>query len=167
MKDFFLSRFTTVNNYFHTQHFPSTDWKNIFHWSYWTESYLPPTTIYSLLTIIVGIIVCAALLTWRSFLKKKQRQTPVYDGPIDQLSNIVFFIIITLLTYAFFRNQSVAYLSSRLVVLGIIAVTLIWLGVVVYQLWKKIPAKQAAYLEKERFFRYLPKRSKEREKNNI
>lgn len=167
MKDFFSSRITTISDYIQSQRFPTTDWNNIFHWNYWTQNYLPPTTVYSLFTIIVIIIICIGLSIWRTVLKKKHANTPVYDAPLDQLSNIIFFIIITMVAYAFFRYQSVSYLSNRLVILAIAIVTIVWIGVVTWQLWKKIPSQRIAYLEKERFFRYLPKRPQESEKNNI
>ncbi|HUD20519.1 MAG TPA: hypothetical protein VMQ44_00405 [Candidatus Saccharimonadales bacterium] len=157
MKDFFSSRFSTITGYLSTQKVPAADVLNIFSWKYWTESNIPPTTIYSLATIIVTLIFLIILGFWRARLKKAQAHAPVYGFVTDQIASIMFFIVVVLVAYAFFRYQQISYLSSRLVILASIFVIVIWLGVIFYYLRFVIPPKRASYLEKERFFRYLPK----------
>jgi len=160
MADFFASRLATIRDYLTTQQFPTNQWRNLGSWDYWSEAALPPNSPYYLLAggvIVVGVI---SLLFWQGHLKKLQTQAAVYEGVINQLTNLAIFILIITISYWFFRIQEINYLSSRLVVLAglIVAIGhLAWIG---FQLKRVLPHKRAQYLEQERFFRYLPKKKK-------
>ncbi len=162
MKDFFTSRFQTISNYLATQSFSLRDFGNVFSWDFWTESSIEPISDYTAALLILVIMLIVGLVIWRKILKKRQAETPIYDWPINQLANIVAFLVIMTPSYWFFRSQQLAYLSSRLVVLITLIVTIGWLGWVVFHMVRQLPAKRVAYLEKERFFRYLPKSKKAR-----
>ncbi len=157
MKDFFTNRFATIGDYLDNQHFAWADLKNLFSWSYWSETGLSPTTSYGLATLLVIVALVIGLVFWRRRLKTAQVSVPIYDGPINQIANIVTFIIVMAVSYAFFRSQAIAYLSSRLVVLASLIVILVWLGWVAFYQLRVAPAKRREYLERERFFRYIPK----------
>lgn len=159
MTSFFTERFTTIANYFATQKIPTgAEWQSFFSWSFWTEGYLGPISQYGAVSLAAVIIFLAVIFTWRAILKKRQRVTPVYDLPESQLTNIIILVIIMTPLYAFFRNTEMAYLSSRMVVFFTFLLILFWLVWVVIYLKRIAPSKRKAYLEKERFFRYLPKR---------
>ena len=162
MKNFFTSRFATLGDYFSSQQFVWSDFKNLFNWSYWTESGLPPQTPYSLTALIVVVVLIVGLVFWRRRLKAAQLQVPIFEGSINQLANIIAFIIVMAISYAFFRSQQIAYLSSRLVVLGSLLVILVWTGWVALYVFRIAPPKRREYLEKERFFRYIPKKKEKR-----
>jgi uncharacterized protein YacL len=156
---FFTDRLTTITNYLSTQTYPNLEqWKYIFSWSFWTESYLGPISEYGLVSLISVLAILVILFIWLRRLKRKQRTAPVYDFPVNQITNIIILIIVMSLVYWFFRYQHVAYVSSRLVVLFTFIVTVFWLTLIIVNLRRVIPAKRKAYLEKERFFRYLPKK---------
>lgn len=157
MSNFFSTRFTTINDYLSTQHFAWKDLINLFHWSYWNEANILPTTPYFLVSWLFVIAAVVGLVIWRRRIKAANTVAPIYDGPINQLANIIAFIIIVALSYGFFRSQAISYLSSRLVVLASLLITLIWLGVVAFYMFRVAPAKSREYLERERFFRYIPK----------
>lgn len=156
MKDFFTSRFTTIGSYLDTQRFAGADLKKLFSWSYWSETGLSPQTPYGLATLILVIVLVVGLIIWRRRLKNAQASVPIYDPVINQLANIITFVIIMAISYAFFRTQVIAYLSSRWVILVSLIIVLAWLGWVAYQLGRIIPSKRRDYLERERFFRYIP-----------
>src|SRR3989344_2114694 len=168
MKNFFSSRFATLDQYFSSQQFNFQDLKNIFHWSYWTEVGIPPQTPYSLATLIVVVVLIVGLVFWRRRLKAAQLQVPIFESSINQLANIIAFIIVMAISYAFFRSQQITYLSSRLVVLGSLLIILVWTGWVAFYVFRVAPPKRREYLEKERFFRYIPKKKeKSPEKKKI
>ncbi|MDO8650068.1 MAG: hypothetical protein Q7K33_02035, partial [Candidatus Berkelbacteria bacterium] len=154
MKNFFSSRFATLGDYFSSQQFVWSDFKNLFHWSYWTEDGLQSQTPYSLSTLIVVVVLIIGFVFWRRRLKAAQLQVPIFEGSINQLANIIAFIIVMAISYSFFRSQQIAYLSSRLVVLGSLLVILVWTGWVAFYVFRVAPPKRREYLEKERFFRY-------------
>lgn len=164
MSNFFSSRFATLGNYFETQRFAWADLKNLFSWSYWSETGLSPQTSYGLVSFLLVIALIVGLVFWRRRLKVAQTIAPIYEAPINQLANIVAFIIIMTISYAFFRSQAITYLSSRLVILASLVVIAIWIGWVVFYSSRVAPAKRRDYLERERFFRYIPK-SKEKSPN--
>jgi hypothetical protein len=160
MKEFFTSRFQTIEDFFSTQKFPTSDWKNIISWDYWTESGLPSSSAYTAVSL-AGVVLCIALiLFWRAHLKRAHKTAPVYEFEIQQLSSIVTFVVIMSLSYWFFRAQQVAFASSRLVLLATGLTVVVWLAVVIVHLKRNTPKMRTSYLEKERFFRYLPKKRK-------
>ncbi len=162
MKNFFTSRFATLGDYFSSQQFVWSDFKNLFNWSYWTESSLPPQTPYSLATLLFVIALIVLLVLWHKRLKATQINVPIFESQINQLANIIAFIIVVAISYSFFRSQQIAYLSSRLVVLGSLLVILVWTGWVALYVFRIAPPKRREYLEKERFFRYIPKKKEKR-----
>jgi len=158
MNNFFSSRFATISDYFSTQRFVWTDLKNIFSWDYWTEAGLPTQTTYSFATFLFVAVLLATLFFWRRRLKALQTKVPIYDGSINQLANIIVFTLVMAFSYAFFRAQAISYLSSRLVVLATLVVIVVWTGWVAVYVLRVAPAKSRQYLERERFFRYIPKK---------
>ena len=148
---------TTVSQYLSTLQFDLKDLKNIFRWDYWTEANLSPQTTYGLASLLFVIALIVGLILWRRRLKASQLVVPIYAGPINQVTNIIAFIIIMAFSYAFFRAQAIAYLSNRLVVLASLVIVLGWVGWVIFYLSRITPAKRREYLERERFFRYIPK----------
>ena len=156
-----VSRLTVLRDFILSQHFTPIDLKNLFSWSYWTEAYPDPSSPEYVPTIVFLAVVVAGLMIWRSRLKKAEAIAPVGQRAINQLANVIAFIIIVAASYLFFRTQTINYLSSRLVILTAIVIVVLWLGwIIVYQ-QRVVPAKRRQYLERERFFRYIPK-SKEK-----
>ncbi|MEX1051924.1 MAG: hypothetical protein WEC83_00875 [Patescibacteria group bacterium] len=160
MSDFFTSRFQTISDYFGSQSFSLGNFGNLFSWDFWTEANIDPSSQYTAATLLLTIAIIAGLIIWRRILKKRHATTPVYDWPINQLTNMIALLVIITPSYWFFRSQQLAYLSSRLVVLTTLLITMGWLGWVIFRLIRTVPGNRAAYLEKERFFRYLPKSKK-------
>jgi len=156
--DFFTSRFTTIKNIFNSQDWPTTDLRNLFSWGYWTDSTPNPISAYYLSTVLLLGVIVVGLVGWRTIMKKRQGQTEAYQWPINQTSSLAIFIIAMTATYLFFRTQSIAYLSSQLVVLLSVLIGLVWLGLIAYHFWWLSPHKAAQQLEEERFFRYIPKK---------
>lgn len=151
-------RLATVSHTLHTQQLPGRDLANLFSSGYWTEQLIPASSPYYLVTIsllIVSLIILG-LTAWR--YRRLNYQVPVYDWLINQLINLIIFIIVVSVSYLFFRTQEIQYLSSRLVVLAATLVGLVWLGIILVHRWRSIPAATQQHLEKERFFRYLPKK---------
>lgn len=158
MPNFITNRFTTIQNYFSTQQLPGADLKRLYSWEFWVEAYIEPNSAYLAITLLLLGLALIGLLLWRSSLKKAHRRVPVYSTPISALTNLVFFVVIMTIGYLFFRYQSLAYASSRLVVLATTFVSLGWLGWIFWQIKRTVPSAEASYLERERFFRYLPKK---------
>jgi len=155
-------RFQTIKDFLSSQHFVWQDLSLLLSWSYWTESFLPehsPSFLAGCLFILAAIIV---LIIWRVRLKRAHKLTPVYDVPINQLPSLILLIIIMTVSYIFFRVQAISYLSSRLVILITVIVCLGWLIYLIYFARRIAPSKRRYYLERERFFRYLPKVQQER-----
>lgn len=163
--DFFNDIFHTIQNFLATQTWPnSNDLSRLIKWPYWIEGPLDSFSPFYLAGSVAVLACLALLIFWRIRLKKAQKLTPVYDVPINHILNIISIIILMSASYFFFRSQQIAYLSSRLLVLATFAVCLIWLGYLIYFIKRSIPSKRRHYLERERFFRYLPNIPKERNK---
>lgn len=154
----FSARFTTIKSFLATQHWPPlSDWKNLFSGSYWGAIFVPASSPYVLLTTIVVIIILAVLIVWYFWAKRMNNQLPIYGQLIAQLPILIIFTAVVSLLYAFFRAQEIQYFSSHLVLLISSLILIVWSGYLIYLLRRVIPAKKQAHLEKERFFRYLPK----------
>lgn len=160
MKDFFTSRFQTIKDYLATQDIPGTDWLDIFTWQYWIEPNLASNSRYAAFGIALVIAICAVLLTWRRQLKENHKQSPVYHFELQQIANLVTFIIVTTVSYLFFRTQQLAYGSSRVFILICVLTSLVWIILIFIHLKRVTARRRLSYLEKERFFRYLPKKRK-------
>ncbi len=157
MMGFFTGRLETINNFFQTQRFVWADLKNSFSWDYWTEANLPPQTPYFFASLLFIILLIATLVFSRRRLQVAQAVAPVYGGPINQLANVIAFIIVMAVSYEFFRAQAITYLSSRLVVLASLTIIVVWVGWIIFYLLCITPTRSREYLERERFFRYIPK----------
>ncbi len=155
------ARLTTVKDFLATQHWPTLfDLKNLWRWSYWSERPVPTDSPYIFITAIVTGLIVAGLLIWWIQLRRLHQKYPVYALLLDQIPTLLIFIVVVSLVYAFCRAQDVQYLSSRLVVLAEFIVSLGWFGYLLFYTARVIPAKRQSHLEKERFFRYLPKSKK-------
>lgn len=155
------SRFTTIKDFLATQHWPTaTDWRQLVSADYWNSSVVSNGSPFFLLTAVVIGLVVIGLIIWLLRLRQLQKSLPIYEKPINQLPTLIIFVAVVSLLYAFFLAQGLQYLSSRLVMLGLFLVTLGWGGFLVVYTLKIIPVKKREYLEKERFFRYLPKKKK-------
>ncbi len=156
MKEFFTSRFSTIQDFLATQDFPTRDWLNVFSWQYWTEDRIASFTPYYAFGFISLVIILLALETWRRQLKRLHKTTPIYGSPLVQISNLFYFLLLMVPIYWFFRVQQISYLSSRLVIGATFLIAVIWLGWIIVVLKRRLPLQRRSYLEKERFFRYLP-----------
>lgn len=157
MSNFFQERLSTISDFLATQRFPTDFWHNIFSWQYWTDSNLSTQPSYLLFGLVSIVVVLVALILWRQRIKAIHKRVPVYDVAINQLASLIIFIFLITLAYIFFRSQGLAYLSSRLVVLATALVIVIWVSWIIHFTSSIVPSKRRHYLERERFFRYLPK----------
>lgn len=158
MSTFFTNRFTTIEQWFSGQKLPGADTQRLFSWSFWVESNISPTSEYLAATLGLVLVTVILLIAWRLALQRAHRRVPVYSTPIALLTNLIVFLIIITAAYTFFRSQELAYASSRFIVLSTIILSLAWLGWITWQIKQTVPSARASYLEKERFFRYLPKK---------
>ncbi len=156
--NFFSSRFQTIADFFSYQQFPTDWWAGIFSWTYWTDSGLLPSSPYLLFFLIVTGLVIAALIVWQKKLKRLQAEVPIYDMVINQIPSVITLIVVMANSYLFFRAQEIAFFSSRLTILITAIIVLGWIGYLAAYLRRTVPGKRQRYLEKERFFRYLPKK---------
>lgn len=159
MPEFLTSRLTTIQTFLSTQSFPTRDWLRIFSWSYWIEGPLGSFTPYYAFGFVFWVLLLVALEVWRRRLKKLHHATPVYGTPLIQISNLFYFLLLMVPTYWFFRVQLISYLSSRLVLGLTILIAIGWFVWIIVILKRRLPLQRQSYLEKERFFRYLPTNS--------
>lgn len=160
MKEQIISRWQTVEQYISNQQLPLAGWRNLFSWDFWTESYLNSQSPYYLTSFLLALIVAILLLAWRFYLARQNKKIPVYETLLGHLGNLVFFLLLGSLFYWFCRTQEIVYLSSRLVILALIVVSLVWLIYIGFWAIRLLPAKKLRYLEKDRYLRYLPKSKK-------
>ena len=135
-----------TGSFLQDQQFPSSlFWKSLFTSGYWSSnaSANPPTY---------------ALFVWGSVLTTMNKRAPIYRSLIVQIWSILIFLTMGVLIYNFSYQQGVPYFSSRLLILIIAVMSLVWAGILIYIQSRIIPVKKQAHLEKERFFRYLPKK---------
>ena len=156
LKDFYLSRIATLVYFWQTQNFALSDLKNLFTWGYWTETGLDPFSADYIFAITGLVIFLVLLVIWRAKVKKQELIAPVHQAAINQISNVIVFVIVIAVSYIFFRTESISYLSSRLVLLVAGVVVAGWLGWTGYYQTRIAPVKAREYLERERFFRYIP-----------
>jgi len=161
MNNFFVTFYNRITDFLKTQSFPSaTEWKNLVSWEYWSNSYPPATSEFYLFVGFAIYFSIIALIVWVIILKRKNKVIPVYEGLISHLINIIVMMAIIFPAYYFFRIQQIAYLSSQLVMLGTIFVIVVWFAWIFKIIYLEIPQKRRVHLEKQRFFRYLPKSRK-------
>lgn len=159
MKEIFTSRFETIKRFLETQRLPTEDWKNIFSSDFWLQS-ADTTSPYYLFSLAIGVAFLIGLELWRRRIKRLHQITPVYAIALNHIANLFYFVLIIGLSYILFTSQGIAYVSSRLFLLSVIVICLAWVGWVTVHLRRTLPTRRRSYLERERFFRYLPKDSK-------
>ncbi len=142
-------------DFLQTQSWPN--FSNFLSWDYWTSQNLNSQPSDLLFGLIVTVIIVIVLLFWWLRLRTIQKRIPVYDAPINNLSNLIIFMIVLSASYVFFRTQEITYVSSRLFVLSVDVIALVWFIWISYYVLKIVPSKRRHYLERERFFRYLPR----------
>ena len=162
MIDFFSTRFQTIADYFSAQTFSFKNFSDLFNWDFWTESFIGPTSEYTAVVLLFILVTIIGLIFWRKLMKKRHLEAPLYEWEMNQVINIIIFIVIITFSYLFFRSQLLPYLSSRLVVLISLIVMTLWTIWIFIRLKKKVANERVAYLEKERFSRYIPKKKKAR-----
>ncbi len=156
MKNFFISRFQTIQDFLQTQRFPLADWQNLGSWDFWTGGPLDSFSPYYAFGLGLFLVTLIALEVWRRHLKKVHQTTPIYGEALIQISNLFYFILLLVPAYWFFRVQQLSYLSSRLLLGSIVLAAIVWLAWIAFVIAHRLPTKRQSYLEKERFFRYLP-----------
>lgn len=156
MIDQLNSRWQTIETFLATQQFPTTDWANILSWKYWISGPLDSFTPYYTFGFTIWLLALIALEMWRRILKKRHQATPIYGTPLGQISNLFYFVLIMIPAYWFFRLQQIDYLSSRLVLGSTVLIAIGWLVWIIIIVKRRLPLQRRSYLEKERFFRYLP-----------
>lgn len=151
-----------LSNFFEGQNFPTADWANLLKWSYWTESFIGPTSPYTLFAI--GLVFAYALLVILLGIKlnRLNSKTPIYGWIRSHLYNSLLFVVVSSTFYWFFRSLEIAYLSSRISMLVIILTLVAWLLYVLIVARRRLSRERSRYLERERFFRYLPKSGRNR-----
>ncbi len=155
------SRLTTVKDFLATQHRPTlAQLKNLVSWNYYTQNPVPSESPLILLTAIIIIVIVAVIIGWWLRVRQLQKTAPIYNTLLDQLPTLLIFIVAVSIFYAFCWAQSVQYLSSRLVLLSAGLITLGWIFYLVIYCFRVLPVKKRDHLEKERFFRYLPKKKR-------
>lgn len=157
---FFSARLNTIKDFLATQHWPTAaQLKNLVSWSYYTQTPVAESSLLLLTTIII-VLAAAAIFGWWWRVRQLQKVTPIYGTLLDQLPTLLIFIVVASLFYGFCWSQSVQYLSSYWVLLVTFLITFGWAAYLAIYSFRVLPAKKRQQLEKERFFRYLPKKKK-------
>jgi hypothetical protein len=109
--------------------------------------------LYQYSIIIFGLLGLVTLLLW-FFSRNKQKLTREFFKKI-----ITLFITTAILGIIciFLRSQEIPYLGSRLVLLILIFMFIIWGGFILYFRIMVMPKKIKNIKEKEEFEKYLPK----------
>jgi hypothetical protein len=113
---------------------------------------------YSVFFILCYAIPAYCLFVWASVLAKANKLIPIYHMIIVQIWSVLIFLTAGVLLYNFSYQQGVAYFSNRILILIIIVFTVLWIGLIIFFQKRLIPKQRQAHLEKEHFFRYLPKK---------
>jgi hypothetical protein len=157
--NFLSARFATIKDFLATQHWPTgAQLKNLGDWNYYTQNPVPAESPFLLLAAVIILLTVAGLLIWWWQARQKEKTTPVYGLLLDQLPTLVIFVVAGSIFYAFCWAQSVQYLSSRLFLLAAGLVTLGWVIYLAVYARRVLPGQLQKHLERERFFRYLPKK---------
>lgn len=113
-----------------------------------------PNGYYQYLGIIFGLLLAAAIYlslrkSGNSFQKLRRK-----------FVNLFLTIGLIGLTLIFFRFEGIAYLGSRLMIVILMLVFVLWLGVICWYRYYILPKELKEKLEKEKFEKYLPKNTK-------
>lgn len=101
--------------------------------------------------VLLGLI--ALVLWWLN--RKKPKLKKEFFGKIIALFTTTALLGLVLL---FFRMQEIPYLASRLMMLSLLLMFVIWGGFIIYYRFRVLPKEFKKTKEKENFERYLPKK---------
>lgn len=110
--------------------------------------------LYQYLIIIFGFLGLMALVLW-FFFRKSQKLTKEFFKKIITLFVTTAILGVMLI---FFRTQEIPYLGSRLMLIVLIIMFVIWGGFILYYRLVTMPKKIKIIKEKEEFEKYIPKK---------
>lgn len=145
-----------MTDFFSNQNWPRFNLSKLTDGDFWLEPVNLVSGQFLLFYLLVVLIITAPSVAALIIAKRRHRQSSIYGRVINHLSNQIVFAVMVGLSYWFFLVQGISYLSSWLVAgVGL----LIFIGWLIYlgYLWRRrLPQERELYLEKEKFFRYLP-----------
>lgn len=110
--------------------------------------------LYQYIVIVFGLLLLMALFLW-FFFRKSQKLTKEF---VKKIITLFITTAILGLIFIFFRIQEISYLSSRLMLLVLIIMFVVWSGFILYFRLVTMPGKIKIIKEQENFNRYLPKK---------
>ena len=129
--------------------------KKLFEPSYIFEKTPSANSDYLYLAIVFGLFIVLAIVFWFIYGKKK-KNLPVLSSLQGRFFNIFFYTGISGLVLIFFRFQQIPYLGSRLFLLILILVFIIWSIYLLYFYFKILPQKISKFREEQIYNKYLP-----------
>lgn len=117
--------------------------------------------LYQYLIVIFGFLGLAALLLWLFSRKLSNLELMAQKLKKEFFKKIIALFVTTAilgLMFIFFRMQEIPYLSSRLAMLILIVMFIIWGGFILYFRLVIMPKKIKIIKEKEEFEKYIPKK---------
>lgn len=149
-----------IKTWFGTQHLPNKEQlQDMTTWKFWRPTGLPAESQSYALIIGLAALAVVLLIIWAVALSRRDKTIPIYKPIINEVINLIVFIVFTGGAALFFRTQQIQYLSGRLMTLVIFLFSLGWLIRLAWLMRRVYPEKAKEHLEKERFLRYLPKKN--------
>ncbi|MEK7548650.1 MAG: hypothetical protein AAB499_01995 [Patescibacteria group bacterium] len=151
-----------MSDFFRNQSWPRINLAKLLDGDFWLRPVNLIAAEYFLFYFFAVLIIIVALAVMLSTVKRRHRQVPVYGRVINHLANQIVFVAVVALSYWFFLVQGINYLSSWLVALAGLMILAVWLVYLGYLWRRRLPKERELYLEKEKFFRYLPSNAQKR-----
>jgi len=131
----------------------------LFTLSYWT-SLLPPPTFDPLFIFVAGVEFGGALvLSFILFvLAKKKHEKIFWAKAAPKLGHLLAWYGVLGLLNLWLAYEQVYLWGARFWLLALFLGALIWLGFILFYIFRKMPKEKEAYEEKERIRKYLPKK---------
>lgn len=131
------------------------DINKLFNTSYIFEITPVPNSSYLYLTIIFGLMILFGIVAYLRYQKIK-KQIPIWSKMQGKVFSLLFYTGLSGLALIFFRWQQIAYLGSRLFMLLLFLVFIIWGIFVIYYRMRILPKELLKFEQKKRFEKYLP-----------
>lgn len=112
----------------------------------------PPTGLYQYLAVIFGLFLIAGVI----IAAQTRRKEEIYKKLFVRIVSLFLFTGTSGLILVFFRYEGIPYLGSRLLLLVLLAVFIIWALLVVRYKFLILPKEIRQYQKKKIFEKYLP-----------
>lgn len=128
------------------------DLRNFFQSSYIFETTPDAEGLYKYLSIVFALFVIIAFI----LIIRAKNKEKIFKNLDAKFINLLLFTGLIGIVLVFFRWQGIPYLGSRVMLLVLAFISLLWIGIIGWYKFRVLPKKIEENIKRKNFEKYLP-----------